>query len=311
MGRAHCLELARRGARVIVNDTGAGMGGDGEDFSIAEQVVTEVRSLGGEAVASLSSVATAAGAENMVACALDNFGRLDAVIHNAGIVGFAPVHEMSLEDYRRVVSVHLEGGFLIARAAWPHMARQRYGRLVFITSQAALSGLPNLAHYGSAKAGLTGLSRVLALEGVEVGIRSNCLGVTAMTRMMEDYFTPADPNRPDVLRETSAWWERFNRSELVSPVVAYLAHENCALNGEILDTGGGHVSRQYLATTEGFLDLELTAEDVERNIERINDCAGAHDAFRDAPHFLEWRNAKLIENGATFSDADIYRETHQ
>lgn len=301
MGRAHCLELARRGARVVVNDIGGSMTGEGSDASVAEQVADEIRKAGGQAVACAASVAGEDGVAVIVDTAIGNFGRVDAVIHNAGIAGFAPIEAISLDDFRQVVSVHLEGGFLLARAVWPYMRKQQHGRIVFITSQTALSGMVNLAHYGSAKAGLTGLGRVLALEGAPHGIRVNTLGVTALTRLMADFFAadrPAD-DRPDVLHETADWWETYNRPDIVSPVAAYLAHRDCRITGELLDTGGGHVSRQFLSTTHGYLDLDLTMEAVAANIDRILDPGTPHGPFDDAAQFLDWRHALMIDAGAT------------
>ncbi|WP_346034116.1 SDR family NAD(P)-dependent oxidoreductase [Erythrobacter westpacificensis] len=304
MGRAHCLELARRGARVVVNDIGGGMDGEGTDASVAQEVVDFIEAAGGTAIANTSSVATEAGATEILDSALGAFGRIDAVIHNAGIAGFAPIEDISLEEFRKVLAVHLEGGFLIARAAWPHMRQQGYGRIVFITSQTALSGMFNLAHYGSAKAGLTGLGRVLALEGEPYGIRVNSLGVTALTRLMADFFAAGGPadDRPDVLHETGEWWETYNRSELVSPVLSYLVHPDCMLNGELLDTGGGHVSRQFLATTRGFLDLDLTTETLAENIDSVFDPTDAEGPFENAAKFLDWRHAKMIAAGAILPD---------
>ncbi|MBL7493338.1 SDR family NAD(P)-dependent oxidoreductase [Frankia sp. AgB1.9] len=298
MGRAHCLELAGRGARVVVNDLGAALDGSGSSSAVAEEVVAEIRAAGGEAVASSDSVTTEEGAAAIARTALDAFGRIDVLVHNAGTVTYAPFAELTYEQYRRLLSVHLDGGFLMAKAVWPHMQAAGYGRLVFITSQAALGGTPNLAHYGAAKTGLVGLSRVLSIEGAEHGIRSNALGVAAYTRMMEGFFAPTDENRPDVVRsEGENWWRRYLRPDIVAPVVAFLAHEQCPLSGEILDTCGGHTSFQFLATTQGFCDLDLTAESLRDHLDTVLDPA-AYEIFHPATGLLEWRNSKLREVGA-------------
>ncbi|WP_339706387.1 SDR family NAD(P)-dependent oxidoreductase [uncultured Sphingosinicella sp.] len=298
LGRAHCLELASRGAMVVVNDLGVTMDGTGSSTSVAEEVVREIVSTGGIAVPNVSSVASEEGSASIVQTALDAFGRVDVVVHNAGTVTFAPFSELTFEEYRRLVSVHLDGGFLVAKAVWPHMLRAGYGRLVFTTSQAALAGLPNLAHYGVAKTGLVGLSRALSIEGAEHGIKSNALGVAAYTRMMEGFFKPSETGRPDAMRgQGESWWRRYVRSEIVSPAVAFLAHEDCPLSGEILDTSGGHTSFQFLGTTRGYGDLQLTAEALRDHLDEILD-SGGYRVFRLASDFLEWRNGKVVEAGA-------------
>ena len=163
LGRAHALLLAERGARVVVNDLGVALDGAGASRGPAESVVAEIQSAGGAAVPSFDSVATESGAANIVRTAVEAYGRVDIVVHNAGPVTFAPFGSMSYEQYRQLMTTHADGGFLLCRAAWPYMERQRFGRIILISSQAALSGLPNQAHYVMAKTALTGLARALAL----------------------------------------------------------------------------------------------------------------------------------------------------
>jgi len=300
LGRAHARLLAERGARVVVNDLGVAMDGSGTSPEPAESVTAEIRSAGGKAIANFDSVATEAGAASIVQTAMERFGRIDIVVHNAGPVTFAPFGSMSYEQYRQLMTTHTDGGFLICRAAWPYMERQRFGRLILISSQAALSGLPNLVHYGMAKTALTGLARALALEGATLGIRANALSVTGYTRMMEGFFHKDVPDRPaiDSIAHAERWWQRYVRPELVSAVVGYLAHECCAVNGVILDTGAGRTSLQFLSMTEGFVDLNLTPESVRDHLTEIVSASGAGRAFTDAMAFLEWQYEKVVAGGA-------------
>jgi NAD(P)-dependent dehydrogenase (short-subunit alcohol dehydrogenase family) len=208
---------------------------------------------------------------------------------------------MSYEQYQQLMTTHADGGFLICRAAWPYMERQRFGRIILISSQAALSGLPNQAHYVMAKTALTGLARALALEGAALGIRANALSVTGYTRMMEGFFHPDVPERPAIesMAHAEAWWRRYVRPELVSSVVGYLAHEHCQFNGAIVDTGAGRISLQFLSMTEGFVDLDLTPESVRDHVSDIVNAAGGTRAFTDAMAFLEWQYQKVVAGGAT------------
>jgi NAD(P)-dependent dehydrogenase (short-subunit alcohol dehydrogenase family) len=300
LGRAHARLLAERGARVVVNDLGAAMDGSGASREPAESVVAEIRAAGGSAVPSFDSVATESGATNIVRAAVDAYGRVDIVVHNAGPVTFAPFGSMSYEQYRQLMTTHADGGFLICRAAWPYMERQRFGRIILISSQAALSGLPNLVHYAMAKTALTGLARALALEGAALGIRANALSVTGYTRMMQGFFHRDVPDRPAIesMTHAEAWWQRYVRPELVSSVVGYLAHELCQFNGAIVDTGAGRTSLQFLSMTEGFVDLNLTPESVRDHVSDIVNAAGGTRAFTDAMAFLEWQYQKVVAAGA-------------
>lgn len=164
IGRAHALTLAARGASVVVNDLGGTVDGSGSSGA-AEQVVAEIRAAGGTAVASTDSVATAEGGADLVGRAIDTYGRLDAVIHNAGILRDRTLAKMSDEDVRAVLDVHLAGAFHVLRPAWPHLVAQGYGRIVLTSSSSGLFGNFGQANYGAAKAGLIGLMNVLALEG--------------------------------------------------------------------------------------------------------------------------------------------------
>ena len=296
MGREHCLLLAKRGASVVVNDLGVAMEGHQQAEDPATAVAEEIRAAGGQAVANHDDVGSRDGPATMVQNALDHFGRIDIIVHNAGIVTFAPFADLTYDQYRALVNVHLDGGFLLAKAAWPHMVRQQYGRLVFITSQAALSGVPNLAHYAVAKTGLTGLARALALEGEPLGIRANTLGVTALTRMMTGFFHRENegqrPVNAHMNANTEEWWANNMRPDQVSPVLAWLASRECDVNGRIIDTAGGYTVHQYLATTRGYFDAEGAPENVHEHRAEILDRDDAQ-VFDNAGDLSQWRNAEI------------------
>lgn len=297
MGRAHCQLLAERGAKVVVNDFGVAMGGSVAVDTPAEAVAAEIVAAGGEAIADHNDVSTPEGAEAMVSAAIAEWGRIDIVVHNAGIVRFAPFGEMTYEDFRSVISVHLDGGFLVARAAWPHMVARKYGRIVFITSQAALAGLENNANYGAAKTGLVGLARGMALDGAQHGIKVNSVGVLALTRMMDGFFDSPDDARPSIgaAGDAKDWWRTYVRPELTSPAICYLAHEECPVSGEMFDTAAGRVSYQYLTMTEGFVDLDLSIEAVRDNFGQVTSRDGGTKEFANSVDFLQYQLARVAE----------------
>ena len=297
MGRAHALFLAGRGAKVVVNDLGVSMGGADASHAPAAEVVAEIENKGGSAVADGSDVSTQEGANAAVQAAIDAFGRIDIVVHNAGIVTFIPFEEMTYDDYRRLVAVHQDGGFLVAKAAWPHMAAQKYGRLVFITS---LASHASLAHYASAKAALSGMVRSIGAAGGPRNIRANALHVIAYTRMMAGYFEDGD--QPDALgvrgeHQIEEWWKDNLRPEQVSPVVAWLSHDACEANGETLLTGGGHVSRTFIGMTEGFADINLTPELVGGNWNSIRSVDNGF-MVHGAGALEGWQFRRIISGGA-------------
>jgi NAD(P)-dependent dehydrogenase (short-subunit alcohol dehydrogenase family) len=254
LGRAYALLLASRGARVVVNDTGASLKGSGVDGGPAEQVAREIRDAGGEAVGCTDSVATAKGADSIVAAALDHYGKLDILVHNAGIVRGAPLMEMTEEDFDAVLDVHLRGGFLVVRRAFPIMCKAGYGRIVLTSSVNGLYGNHRQANYAAAKGGLIGLSHVIALEGAASGVKCNVILPGAVTRMAEGLDTSAYPPMPP---------------ELVAPVVGWLSHETCSITGEILSSMAGRVARAFVAETPGLYRPQWSIEEVGDQITAI------------------------------------------
>ena len=264
LGRSYALLLASRGANVVVNDPGGSLSGGGseashpppDDATPAEDVVSEITAAGGEAVASTDSVATPAGGAAIIDTALDRFGRIDILIHNAGNVRRAPLREMSYEDFEAVVDVHLRGAFHVVRPAFPVMCDAGYGRIVLTSSIGGLYGNHGVANYAVAKAGVIGLSNVAAMEGIEHGVRSNVIVPAAVTRMAEGIDTSAYPPMGP---------------ELVAPVVGWLAHETCSITGEILVALAGRVATAMVAETPGVYRPSWSIADVCDNMTAIRD----------------------------------------
>jgi NAD(P)-dependent dehydrogenase (short-subunit alcohol dehydrogenase family) len=252
LGRAHALLLAERGANVVVNDIGhlpAALGYPGE--ASAEAVAQEIRSLGGNAVADTNSVASEEGAAAIVRTALDAFGKLDILINNAGICRVVSFEEMTLADFHQSIQVNLMGTVWACRAAWQHMKAQGYGRIVNISS-GSMAGFAWQAAYAAAKAGVFSFTRSLAAEGVEHGIKANTVMPGALTRMVLAAQSADSP-----------WISQAREHmppEIVSPAVAFLAHEACPFTGECIESMGGHVSRVYLARTPGITAAGMTLE---------------------------------------------------
>jgi NAD(P)-dependent dehydrogenase (short-subunit alcohol dehydrogenase family) len=258
LGRLYALELAARGASVVVNDVGGSMGGDGADTTVAEAVVSEIGAAGGVAIASHDSVATPEGGQAIVDTAVDRFGRLDAVVSNAGIFNTEPFDSLSADEWRRMLNVHLDGGFYLSQPAFRVMKAQGYGRFVFIVSSAGLFGQPNSAHYGAAKAGLMGLSNVIAIEGADHGILANTVLPFGYTRMVSETVGGED------LREVSGFL-RSIEPELVVPIVVYLASRACDVTHQNYSACAGRFARVFVGLAEGWLaepGSAPTADDV-------------------------------------------------
>jgi NAD(P)-dependent dehydrogenase (short-subunit alcohol dehydrogenase family) len=256
LGRAYALLLAARGAKVIVNDPGVSMQGEGTDAGPAEEVVQEIRAAGGEAIASTDSVATPEGGKAMIDAALEHFGRIDILIHNAGIVRRGSLSELSYADFETVLDVHLRGAFHVVRAAFPHMQAAGYGRIVLTGSINGLYGNANVVNYSVAKAGIIGLSNVAAIEGAEHGIKSNIILPGAVTRMADGLDTSAYPPMDP---------------EMVAPAVGYLAHESCAVSGDMLIAMAGRVARAYMAETPGVYHPAWTIEQIAQELDAVRD----------------------------------------
>lgn len=256
LGRSHALELARRGAHVLVNDLGGALDGSGSSMSAADRVVDEITAFGGIAVANHDSVATSDGGQAIVQAALDAFGRVDVLVNNAGILRDKAFHKMDHTMIDPVIDVHLKGALYVSQPALRLMRDQGYGRIINTSSASGLFGNFGQANYGAAKAGLAGLTRVLAIEGADHGIKVNAIAPIASTRMTQD-----------ILGNLAAKVS----PESVSPLVAYLAHEECSVSGHIYSVAGGRVARIFVAETHGVVLSENTAEAVRDNLSLIDE----------------------------------------
>ena len=256
LGRSYAHLLASKGAKIVVNDIGADLTGAGSDQGPAEEVAREIRELGGEAVATTESVATPAGGKAIIQTALDTFGGIDILIHNAGNVRHGSLADLTQEDFDAVIDVHLRGAFHVLRPAYPVMTKAGYGRIVLTGSIGGLYSLAQSLPYAVAKSGLIGMNNAVALDGADKGIKSNIILPGAMTRMGglldTEKFPPCGP-------------------ELVAPVVAYLAHESCSITGEMLVSMAGRVARAMVAETEGIYRPSWTSEEVAEHLGEIRD----------------------------------------
>jgi NAD(P)-dependent dehydrogenase (short-subunit alcohol dehydrogenase family) len=266
LGRLYALDLARRGAAVVVNDLGGTMRGQGADSGVADEVVAEITSAGGRAVASYDSVDSPEGGQAIVDAAVDTFGRVDAVISNAGIFNTIPFDEISPDNWRQMLRVHLDGGFYLSQPAYKVMVEQKRGRFVFISSSAGNFGQPMAAHYAAAKAGLVGLSNVIAIEGAAHGILSNTVLPTGFSRMVTE--TVGDEK---FLAESG--FMRAIRPELVVPLVVFLASSACDFTHRNYSACAGRYARVFMGLTDGWLadaDSEPTADDVLTHLDEIS-----------------------------------------
>ena len=266
LGRLYAIEIARRGGSVVVNDLGGTMRGDGASASVADDVVAEIERAGGVAVASYDSVASAEGGAAIVRTAVDRFGRLDAVVSNAGIFESVPFDELSQHNWRRMLSVHLDGGFYVSQPAFRVMKARGYGRFVFMASSAGLFGQPLEAHYAAAKAGLLGLANVIAIEGAPHGILANTVLPFGYTRMVTE--TVPDPQ---YLAESG--FLNAIKAELTVPIVVFLASRACELSHHNYSAGAGRFARVFLGLGEGWLAEaggSPTAEDIAAHLTAVS-----------------------------------------
>jgi len=256
LGREYALLLASRGARIVVNDHGGSLAGEGRDGGPADEVVQEITTAGGQAVASTDSVSTPPGGEAVIASALDTYGRVDILIHNAGIVRRAVLRDMTSADFDAVLDVHLRGAFHVVHAAFGPMCDAGYGRIVLTSSIGGIYGNHDVANYAAAKAGLLGLSNVAAIEGAEHGVKSNVIVPAAVTRMAEGIDTSAYPPMG---------------SDLVAPTVGWLAHEACTISGEVLVALAGRVARAAVVESPGVYRPSWSIEQVAADIDEIRE----------------------------------------
>ena len=237
LGRGMALHLAREGARVVVNDLGGSVHGEGKDGSVAGQVADEIEAGGGEAVANTDTVASWQGAQSIIQTALDHYGRVDILVNNAGILRDQLIHQMSEEEWDAVVNVHLMGSFYCTRAAAPSMRRHRWGRILFITSTAGFIGTIAQCNYGAAKMGMLGLSRSLAVEMQRYNVTSNCIAPFAWTRI------PA--SIPAVTQEVKESVDRLFKDmkpEDVSPLVVFLSSNRAGgITGQLFGVRGKEI----------------------------------------------------------------------
>jgi NAD(P)-dependent dehydrogenase (short-subunit alcohol dehydrogenase family) len=256
LGRAYALLLASRGAKVVINDSGVSLIGHGHDDGPAQEVAQEIKAAGGEAVACTESVATAEGGKAIIQSALDHYGRIDILIHNAGNVRRGTLKEMTYEDFEAVLDVHLRGAFHVVRPAFPQMCKAGYGRIVLTSSIGGIYGNRDVVNYSVSKAGLVGLSHVAALEGAAEGVKSNIIVPAAVTRMAEGLDISAYPPM---------------NPELVAPTVGWLAHESCSISGEMLISLAGRVAKAFVAETPGVYRPSWSIEQVGEQMDAIRD----------------------------------------
>jgi NAD(P)-dependent dehydrogenase (short-subunit alcohol dehydrogenase family) len=259
LGREYALELGRRGAMVVVNDLGGAVDGSGASRSAADLVVEEIKGAGGEAVASYDSVATREGGAAIVQTGIDSFGGVDIVINNAGILRDKSFANMTLDEVDAVLDVHLRGAFHVSHPAFKVMKEKGYGRFVHTSSASGLFGNFGQVNYGAAKAGLVGLSNVLAIEGAKYNIKSNAVAPTARTRMTEEVLGP--------------FMEMFDPAQ-VMPMVIYLCSEQNELTHEIFTVGGGRYGRVFVGTNTGWFagqGVVPAVEDLADHLPEIRD----------------------------------------
>jgi NAD(P)-dependent dehydrogenase (short-subunit alcohol dehydrogenase family) len=266
LGKAYALLLASRGAKVVVNDLGGTFDGSGSDATPAQQVVDEIKAAGGEAVANYDSVAEWESAQKIINTAVENYGRLDILINNAGILRDKSILKMEMEDYRKIMSVHLDGTFFCTKAAFAIMKEQAYGRIVSTASAAGLYGNFGQTNYGAAKMGIAGMMNCAAQEGGRYNIKANTIVPTAGTRLT---FTVMPE---DVIGKV--------KPEYVAPVVAWLCSEECNETAKMISAGGGYFSRAAVVEGPGVVfdsTKEITVEMIVEKLDQIMNLEGGRE----------------------------------
>lgn len=266
LGEAYALLLAKRGARVVVNDLGGTFDGEGADSTPAQKVVDQINAIGGEAIANYESVSDWESAQRIVQAAVDTYGRIDILINNAGILRDKSLLKMEVADYLKVMEVHLHGTYFCTKAAFGHMRAQNYGRIVSTASAAGVYGNFGQTNYGAAKMGIVGLMNCVCQEGARYGVLSNTIVPTAGTRLT------ATVMPPDVVDKV--------KPEFVAPMVVYMCSEQFQESGKIFTAGGGYFSRAAVVEGPGvFLDTgaEITPDMIAERIEKISSLEGGHE----------------------------------
>lgn len=281
LGRAYALDLAKRGAKVVVNDLGGDPSGQGENASAAQKVVDEIKAAGGDAAANHDSVSSYDGGFNMVKTAIDNFGRLDVVICNAGILRDTAFHNMSEEDWDKIFAVHIKGSFTVLRAAWPVFRQQAYGRVILTTSSSGIYGQFGQANYGSAKTAMLGLMNVLKQEGVKYNVNVNTIAPVAGTRLTQ---TVMPQEMVDKLVP-----------EMVVPAVTYMVSKECTDSGLIIEAGAGNFNRAAIVKGPGIrpgMDVLKSAEWCQENWPAITSLEGAEPQWRTGQSMKDFLASK-------------------
>jgi NAD(P)-dependent dehydrogenase (short-subunit alcohol dehydrogenase family) len=266
LGKAYALLLASRGAKVVVNDLGGTFDGSGSDTTPAQMVVDDIKSAGGEAVANYDSVAEWESAQNIIETAIEKYGRLDILINNAGILRDKSLLKMELEDYRKIMSVHLDGTFYCTKAAFAGMKDQTYGRIVSTASAAGLYGNFGQVNYGAAKMGIAGMMNCVAQEGARYNIKANTIVPTAGTRLT---FTVMPE---EVIGKV--------KPDYVAPIVAWLCSEKCEESGKMFSAGGGYFSRAAIVEGPGVVfnpEKAITIEMIVDKFDEIKNLEGGSE----------------------------------
>lgn len=284
LGRSYALDLAKRGAKVVVNDLGGDPHGEGENRSAAQKVVDEIKAAGGTAVPNYDSVASYEGGFNIIKTAIDSFGRCDVVICNAGILRDVAFHNMSEDDWDKVFAVHIKGSFTVLRAVWPVFRQQAYGRVILTSSSSGIWGNFGQANYGAAKTGMIGLMNVLKQEGLKYNVNVNCVAPVAGTRMTQTVMPPEMVERM--------------KPDYVVPAVVYMASKECQDSGMIIEAGAGNFNRAALVKGPGVrpgMDSFKDAEWINDNWDAITSLENAQvmwDNRKTYPAFKAERSAQ-------------------
>lgn len=252
MGQSYARLFAARGAKVVVSDVGTDLFGTGADAGPAHETVRLIREAGGEAIAYVGDLAEESGARGAVRAAVDAWGRIDVLVHNAGFtLGGMPFERESLARLDKLVAINTRAAYALVQEAWPRMQARRYGRIV-IAASSAIYGMAGSIPYSTAKASYVGFTRGLAVEGAPHGIRVNAVEPMAATRMAENMAES----------EFRTWFLKTMDPERVSPLVAYLGHDTCDVNGEFFVVGGGRIARTVLMETQGIVEPQPTIEKI-------------------------------------------------